>query len=669
MRIQTGQRHSIRRRIPRGIQITIMITFMVVSVLSLTFTSVVLYSRFVSTERTTILQNTDSRLEQTRHNLEDYLVSMRQISDAVYYNIITEIDIADAALGQEMGLIYESYRDSLVSIALYDENGSLITASPVASQKRDPDVTHQQWFMDAMAEIENVHFGTPHVQNLFDDGRGRYPWVISLSRAVDITDGNRIRTGVLVVDMNYDSISELMEQLNENGNGQYYYLCDSTGNLIYHPRKVLISEGLATENNAYAVTCADGYAQDILGGEQRDLVLCTVGYTGWRLIGVIPERTYTSGNVNLQYFVLLVGIIVVMLLLVVNRLVAGRISRPILMLDDAVKAHEAGGHLEITGSGPLEVRHLAGSIQQSYEQIDALMCQIVEEQNERRRSEFDALQSQINPHFLYNTLDSITWMIEGGQNEAAAQMISALGRLMRISLSKGHTIISLADELQHSRSYMNIQLVRYRERFAVTFDLAEDILQCCSVKLILQPILENAIYYGVGNMDEDDGGCITVTGRRVHMGMESAAPATDAAQHTGNAARELAAPDASEDPSGVVATCDVIEIRVADNGLGMTQEMADRILTRQADAPKHGSGVGLVNVNARIQLIYGKEYGLRFESEPDLGTTVTIWFPAVPFTEENRTRLEDGGHAAALHHAAQEPDDQGDHQCAGEDHT
>ena len=113
------------------------------------------------------------------------------------------------------------------------------------------------------------------------------------------------------------------------------------------------------------------------------------------------------------------------------------------------------------------------------------------------KSELDALQSQINPHFLYNTLDSITWMIEGGRNDEASYMITQLARFFRISLSGGRTIISVRDEVQHARSYMNIQKIRYKDTFSVAFDVAPEAESCCVVKLILQPLLENAINYGV----------------------------------------------------------------------------------------------------------------------------------------------------------------------------
>ena len=264
---------------------------------------------------------------------------------------------------------------------------------------------------------------------------------------------------------------------------------------------------------------------------------------------------------------------------------------------------KAGKKPEIYIGGSMEIRHLGDSIQRSYEQIDMLMHKIVLEQTERRKSELDALQSQINPHFLYNALDSITWMVEGERNDEAAFMISQLAKLFRISLSKGRTIITISDELQHVQSYMNIQKIRYKNRFSFVMDVEPEVYSYCTVKLILQPILENAINYGVGDMDEDEGGEIRVTGRKQG---------------------------------------ETILLSVSDNGFGMSEDEVAFVLTDNNRIHKHGSGVGLVNINNRIQLLFGKEYGLSVESEPDEGTVVEVHIPAVPYTEENRKRLEAG---------------------------
>ena len=177
-----------------------------------------------------------------------------------------------------------------------------------------------------------------------------------------------------------------------------------------------------------------------------------------------------------------------MMLVVINRVVSVRISRPILKLNESVKNTRRVRSRKL-------YRRFAGDQAswafdpESYEQIDTLMKKIVLEQNERRKSELDALQSQINPHFLYNTLESITWMVEENGMTIAAFMITQLAKLFRISLSKGNTVIAVRDDLQHAQSYMNIQKVRYKNTFSLEFDVDQEVCSYCTVKLILQPIL------------------------------------------------------------------------------------------------------------------------------------------------------------------------------------
>lgn len=471
----------------------------------------------------------------------------------------------------------------------------------MASQKEDPDVTKQDWYTQAVAEMENMHFSTPHIQNLFDDGTFRYYWVISLSRVVELTDNGNSQLGVLLVDMDYSGISRMMNQINTMNNGQYYYLCDSNGEIIYHPRQVQISDGIYKENTKTVAEYKEGIYDEKFEGERRKVIVNTISYTGWKLVGVIPYSTFTNGMMDIRYFIGMIMVLLAMMLVIINRVVSAKISSPILKLNHSVMEYEAGKKPEIYIGGSLEIRHLGRSIEGSYEQIESLMKTIVRKQNERRKSELDALQSQINPHFLYNALDSITWMIEGGRNDEASFMISQLAKLFRISLSKGHTVISIKDELQHAKSYMNIQRVRYKNAFTVSFEVDQEILSYCAVKLILQPILENAINYGVSAMD--DCGEIKVSGKM---------------------------------KDGLVV------LSVSDNGIGMSEEEVELVLTDSSRIRKHGSGVGLINVNNRIQLLFGKKYGLIVESEPDEGTTVSICIPAIPYTEENRKIVEKG---------------------------
>ena len=589
-----------------GIQFTVLVSFSVVSVLFILLLGFSLYQRFMMRTRVMMTESTVQLMSQTESNFEDYLTAMRRVSDALYYGAIKDKDLAKDNLDSEMELLYEANKDNLVSFAVFRRDGNLVSATPVSTLKEGMDVREQPWFELALNKPENLHFSTPHVQNIFDASSFRYYWVISLSRIVELTSSGVPMRGVLLVDMNYSTIEQMMERVNGSSSYQYFYLCDSNGELIYHPRMIQIGVGKYKENNVEAADLEDGVHEEIFNGERRVVIVGTISYTGWKLVGVIPMSGFRLGAGSTQYFTILVLLTAILALLVINRLVTNRITSPILRLNRSIQNME-GGRVDpesVYIGGPAEIEHLGKSLQGSFRQVNTLMDDVVREQEERRRSELDALQSQINPHFLYNTLDSIVWMIEGERNDDAVFMVTQLASLFRISLSKGRTVISIKDELLHARNYMNIQKVRYKDAFEITWNISEEILDYCTVKLILQPILENALYYGIDALGDE--GEILVQGRRVGGD---------------------------------------IYISVRDNGLGMPPDKVAQLLEdveHEERENRHGSGVGLINVHKRIMLRFGPQYGLKIESKPDEGTTVTIHLPAVPYTDENRRALEHG---------------------------
>ena len=599
-----GQVGKVMERVGRqGIQASVLVSFTVVSILVVLLLSLVLYNRFTQRTRVMMTESTQQLMSQTETNLEDYLTSMRRVSDAMYYDVIKDKDLARDSLDSEMFLLYEANKDNLISFALFKRDGSLVSAAPISAMKSRIDVREQPWFNLAMEEPENLHFSTPHVQNIFDASTFRYYWVISLSRIVELTDKGVPMRGVLLVDMNYSTIEQMMERVNSSNSYQYFYLCDSDGELIYHPRQMRINAGNYKENNAQVCEYEDGVHEERFDGEDRLVIVNTISYTGWKLVCVIPMNGFQLGNVSMRIFTLMVILATILAILVVNRIVTIQITSPILQLNRSIQNME-GGRVDpdsVYIGGPAEIEHLGRSLQGSFQQVNTLMDDLLSEQDERRRSELDALQSQINPHFLYNTLDSIVWMIEGEKNDDAVFMVTQLASLFRISLSRGRTVISIKDELVHARNYMNIQKVRYKDAFEVYWDIQEEVLSFCTVKLIVQPILENALYYGIDAMGDE--GEIHVKGAKQ-----------------------------GED----------IYLTITDNGLGMPEETVRQLLVDESRVHKNGSGVGLINVHKRIQLRFGEAYGLIIRSEPDEGTAVTIHLPAVPYNEENRRFLEHG---------------------------
>lgn len=586
----------------RSMQMTISISFTILSVCCMCLLGVMLYQQFTRKAENLTVENSRQLLNQTTINLEDYLRNMRRISDAMYYTVIKNTDIGSESLEDSMNLLYEANKDKLVSVACYTNDGKLTEASPIATEKSGVDVKSQKWFQDAAGELENFHFSTPHVQNLFDDPSYRYYWVISLSRTVELTRNGNSMLGVLLVDMNYSSIEQLLEKANTDTSGEYVYLMAPDGEIIYHPKQNLIHMGLYEENNTEAAGYEDTTVKENFHGEKRLVTVKTISYTGWKLISVVPMKSFSMGMTGMRNLVVLLVALTVLAVVILNQMVSARISKPLRRLNDSVKEWEAGNmNPDIYIGGSMEVEHLGKTLRSTVAQIRQLMDDIVVEQEEKRKSELDALQSQINPHFLYNTLDSIVWMITGERYDDAVFMITQLASLFRISLSKGKTVIKIEDEVKHARNYMNIQKIRYKNSFEVDFQIEEDILDGCIVKLVLQPLLENAIYYGMEFMDGE--GEIHVRGYRKDKD---------------------------------------VYLEVEDNGLGMPEEEAAELLNGKERPHKHGSGVGLVNVHSRLKLRFGEAYGLVIHSCPDEGMMVQIHIPYIPYTVETQKFLESG---------------------------
>ena len=574
----------------RSIQFMISLSFTVVAMAGMVFLGMALYLRFTSATETMLKEENRRVIDQVNMNLDVYLRNMMRVSDSMYYRVIKNSDLAVDPIDKSMNLLYETNRDLLISIVVLDENGELVGVSPVSKLKKTARPEDQEWFTRAMNKIENLHFSSPHVQNLFEDPDFRYRWVISLSRAVELTSNGNVRHGVLLVDMNFSGIEQLFKDVSLGGRG-YIYLTDSEGEIIYHPRQQLLFSNLIKENNLDAVRYEDGSHVEKFQGEERVVTIKTVGYTGWKIIGVTPMSDMTSDYYHIRMFAVFILSFLMFLMVYANLYLSSRIADPIKTLERSVKELEKGDlNVEIAIGGSYEIQHLGKTIRSMVAQMRNLMDDIVAEQESKRKSELDALQSQINPHFLYNTLDSIIWMIENERYPEAISMVTALARLFRISLSKGRNIIPVSDELEHARNYLTIQMVRYKNKFQVDISAEPETLRLSTIKLIIQPLLENAIHHGMECMDGD--GEISV---RAYL----------------------------KDGD--------LYIDVSDNGMGIPAELCETLLTDQSRIRSKGSGIGLRNVHERIQLCYGRPYGLTIFSEPDVGTTVRIRLPRVEY--------------------------------------
>lgn len=576
-----------------SIRYTIFIYFTVSALVAMFLSGIALYVQMSHQLTAVIQEENQAVLRQVNQSVDSYLRTIMKLSDSLYYGVIKNADLSSESINSQITLLYDNNKDSIANIALLSKDGRLLESVPAARLKTGLDVTQEPWFSNTLNRTDNLHFSTPHVQYIFDNNENQYRWVITLTRAVEITHKTSTDQGILLIDIRYNSLQQILENISL-GNQGYLYMVSSNGELIYHPKMQLIKTAQSAENITAAAKYRDGSYREEYGHEMRNVNVKSVGYTGWKLLSVTPEKGLPLSNLKMRLFVVFVVFSFLLVLVLINAFISSRITNPIQELEKSVNAIEEGElDTQVYTGGSYEIQHLGRSIGDMAKRIKELMQDIVTEHESKRKSEFNTLQSQINPHFLYNTLDIIVWMIENEQKHEAVKVVTALARFFRISLSQGRSIIAVRDELEHVRNYLMIQQMRFKNKFIYVIEAEDDVMNLASLKLMLQPLVENAIYHGMEFMDGDG---------EIHV----------------KAYQEK----------------EELWFEISDNGLGMTQEQVANLLSESPHmSSRQGSGIGMKNVNERIKLYFGDYYGLIIHSEPDEGTVIRIHLPIQIYTE------------------------------------
>ena len=558
-----------------------------IAVVSISFTlivSAILFSEFSSTVRDNATVSTREIVRQINSNLSYYINDIVSIS---YYardlskqiNVLGKEEIED-----KLKTILASRQD-IVALVLFDLEGNAVLSTSEAPFREPEAITSQKWFSRSLGGEGNFYFTGPHVQQL---STSAYPWVITYSQQISYShkDGEMTQ-GLLLIDMNFSAVSELAKNAKLGSTG-YVYFIDNNNKIVYHPLQQLINSNIFNEDIDAVEEHIFGTFINTFEGRERLVIIDTVNNARWRIVGVAFMDELMSGLNQFTTVMALILILCIIITIFLARYVSGWISRPIKELERLMMAVERGDFSEPpTVKGNQEVLALSQSFSLMILRIRELMDDIVKSQELKRKFELDALQAKINPHFLYNTLDSVVWMAEQNDTEGVIRMISALAKLFRVSISKGHDIITISEELEHVRNYLIIQQIRYQGKFEFSIHVDTDIKNLPTIKLIVQPIVENAIYHGIKYLQEMGHIDIKVYRRR---------------------------------PGAIV-----FEIR--DNGVGMGEEKLTKILSFSGPHSPKGNGIGVRNVHQRIQLYYGSDFGLEISSELDVGTLVRIVIP------------------------------------------
>ncbi|PKM51805.1 MAG: sensor histidine kinase [Firmicutes bacterium HGW-Firmicutes-7] len=568
-----------------SIQYIIAISTIIVAILPMIYTGLSMYEKYSHQIIENSKISTGQILEQLKMNIDDYLAKGITSHSDVENLLINNNNEYNAMLISNLNMYFSSKNDT-VSITTFNLDGDLMNTVPSVPLRQNIQVAKEPWFEQVIEQNSLYYISEPHIQNII---QGQYKWVVSICKVVDLVESNTNDKAVLVVDVSLQPLVELCNNLNLGGSG-YVYIVDENDEIIYHPQQAVVFSGLKDEisfkYNEQSTTYINPQGDEVL------IVNNSLNFVSWELVGVSYIKNIADRNYQIAKEIMVTVPIILIIVVLLSWYISYKISLPIKELGKHMKIVEKGNFdikLDLK-NGELEVMNLTHTFNVMVKRIKELIDENKKEQEAKRHNELNALQAQINPHFLYNTLDSIMWMAEAGMSEEVVLMVTALAKLFRISISKGHNIITVEEELEHAKNYLLIQKIRYKDKFNFYINVSEEVKMLKTVKLILQPIIENAIYHGIEYMV--DLGRIDIN---------------------------------AEISEGKLL------FTIQDNGLGMSLEVLDCIRkgTIEGNIEKGGSGVGVRNVDQRIKLRYGYEYGLEIDSQEESGTQVKIWLPII----------------------------------------
>lgn len=578
----------------RSIRFKLLLYFIFIislSILTLGFLGSYLYKKSIEEEMNS---HTIQMMNQVKNHIEVYLKEMDNIVDylageeaVIEFMRAGEQDRAKLAeTGAEVQrreAIFERQRPEIAGILTVNRNNAS-ASNTMERIQRDP-LTEEHWYQAAVGNPDILHlFSHPIGRNIKLMQNISADQVLSVVKAVKDPVTDEI-IGVVMIDMKLDFIRSIVESVSLGKSG-FIFIMDEMNGVVYSPVNRIV----------YRITGewlsgTTGSLVKPIFGRNYQIIYNTFPDIGWRIVGVIPLSESLKVVSDLQTVTVIIAMVTLFFAFIASWFFTNSIVRPVGKLRSLMRKVEEGElNLRFPGRTNDEIGQLGNSFNKMVEEIENLINMVYMEQKEKREAELKALQAQIKPHFLYNTLDTIQWMAQDHDAQDIVELVVALTNLFRIGLSKGNEIIPLTEELQHVESYLVIQMARYEDKLDYEILVSDEIKRYRVLKIILQPLVENAIYHGIKTKSG--------TGKIVIHGFKD-----------GNGLRLI----------------------VEDDGVGLPEDKLiqlreDMRFTRQTGREQ---GYGLFNVNERIKLSHGPEYGISINSVPGQGTVVEVRLPLV----------------------------------------
>ncbi|WP_270737366.1 cache domain-containing sensor histidine kinase [Streptococcus anginosus] len=526
--------------------------------------------------RQTTEQNTRKTIQQSGQFITSYLQKVKQTTSSLAENekIKTYAQTPSQENAEQLRQLFATIlkTDSdLVSAILVTKDGNLISTDPELTMKTSADMMKEKWYQDA------IHKGampilTPARRTVSHTTGEK--WVISIMQEVVDKDGKNL--GVVRLDIGYKTLEAYLDQL-QLGKEGFTFIVDANHDFVYHPKKAVYSSHAEMKAMAPYLSVKNGYVKS----KQAYVSQYQIPNSGWTLIGVSSMEQLHAVQTQILWSFIGTGLFALGVCLIGIWFVLRLWIKPLRDLQATIlKVGSGHSDLRANETGSPELVDLARQFNIMLDRIDQLMIAVKEEEQNVRRYELQALSSQINPHFLYNTLDTIVWMAEFNDSKRVVEVTKSLAKYFRLALNQGHEQISLKDEIDHVRQYLFIQKQRYGEKLQYEIKELKQYDDYKIPKLILQPLVENAIYHGIKEMNRQG---------RIRVSV-------------------------SENDTQLI-------VSIYDNGRGfVASETTNATLVRLG-------GVGLKNVDQRLQLQFGKSYHIEIKSEENTYTEIRLYFP------------------------------------------
>ena len=577
-----------------NLRIKIVILYFVMILIPFSVITIVGGSTYVNISSRTAMTHTDQMINQVNNHMDFYIENIEKLTYYISNEESTQnflqnrnIKDGDASLLDIQAVInnFSITHPEIAGIMIVSRYDKVVSVG-MSRLTREP-LTNEEWYKKAIQQDGNIELlSNPIGRNIQTDENYSTVDVFSLVKAVkDPSTGRNI--GVILFDIKQDIIKESIKDITF-GNKGFLFVCDKSGNIVYSPVNRVVyrvnPKWLTDESPDQR------FREYKLLDEKYQIIFKDSTYTKWKVVGVFSLDEIMEPVTQLNLIIELICIMLAVLCLVFSVIIASSITRPLTVLRKLMKLAEEGD-MEVHVNNPKkdEIGQLGISFNKMIDEIKKLIDLVYAEQQSKREAELKTLQAQIKPHFLYNTLDTIGWLAREHNAEDIVGLVGALTNLFRISLSDGQEIITLKEEEEHIRCYLFIQKARYKEKLNYKINIPKEFNKYRVPKLILQPVVENAIYHGIK-------------------------------AKRGNGFLQISASKIGEK----------IEFCIKDDGAGMTKQRLKTIremLVLGNEEEKVGYGV--FNVNERIKLSFGEEYGITIDSVLSEGTTVKVTIPII----------------------------------------